>query len=165
MNTLWLFEQGWRCENCRRPGADVDASLLHPVRYGDNSLRKVRGLNSLLLIVMLLFFGISWVLLRRFSTGLMVSGCVLTSPSICPSRTSTVPSSASDPTCWQMHRLLRTLGSKRTVQPTRALLPHRPTAALSHPVEAALSATELTALSLSDMFSKRCFSTRCPAAW
>lgn len=33
--------QGWRCENCRRPGADVDDSLVQPVRYTNDKLRKL----------------------------------------------------------------------------------------------------------------------------
>lgn len=33
--------QGWRCENCRKPGPDIDASPLQPVTYKDDRLHKL----------------------------------------------------------------------------------------------------------------------------
>ncbi|XP_056873860.1 fibronectin 1b isoform X2 [Takifugu flavidus] len=39
--TCFGRQQGMKCENCRRPGASVDASLLQPIRYGD----KLHKLN------------------------------------------------------------------------------------------------------------------------
>lgn len=52
-SNVWLLyfcfqTQGWRCENCKRPGStDVNADVLHPVpsdafdRYRENALRKL----------------------------------------------------------------------------------------------------------------------------
>ncbi len=46
-----LSLQGWRCENCRRPGAEVDVDLIQPPvrsdaydRYRENALRKLVSL-------------------------------------------------------------------------------------------------------------------------
>lgn len=45
---IFVSKQGWRCENCKRPGStDVNADVLHPVpsdafdRYRENALRKL----------------------------------------------------------------------------------------------------------------------------
>lgn len=45
---IFVSKQGWRCENCKRPGStEVNADVLHPVpsdafdRYRENALRKM----------------------------------------------------------------------------------------------------------------------------
>lgn len=51
-----LSPQGWRCENCRRPGTEVNVDLIQPPvhtdvydRYRENALRKLVGLTESLL--------------------------------------------------------------------------------------------------------------------
>uniref|UniRef100_A0A3P9I753 Fibronectin n=1 Tax=Oryzias latipes TaxID=8090 RepID=A0A3P9I753_ORYLA len=50
--TCFGGQQGWRCENCRRPGGEVDAIPLQPVRHGDNALLKVSGPLLILIIIL-----------------------------------------------------------------------------------------------------------------
>lgn len=38
---LCTWCQGWRCENCKKPGAEINTHLLKPVRYGDGIARVV----------------------------------------------------------------------------------------------------------------------------
>lgn len=33
--------QGWRCENCKKPGTEINTQLLKPVRYGDGIAKVV----------------------------------------------------------------------------------------------------------------------------
>lgn len=33
--------QGWRCENCKKPGTEINTQLLKPVRYGDGISKVV----------------------------------------------------------------------------------------------------------------------------
>ncbi|TSK17743.1 Fibronectin [Bagarius yarrelli] len=33
--TCYGGQQGWRCENCKKPGTEINTQMLRPVRYGD----------------------------------------------------------------------------------------------------------------------------------
>ncbi|XP_053333185.1 fibronectin 1b isoform X2 [Clarias gariepinus] len=37
--TCYGGQQGWRCENCKKPGTEINTQLLRPVRYGDGTAR------------------------------------------------------------------------------------------------------------------------------
>ncbi|KAG7315630.1 hypothetical protein KOW79_020496 [Hemibagrus wyckioides] len=37
--TCYGGQQGWRCENCKKPGTEINTHLLKPVRYGDGIAR------------------------------------------------------------------------------------------------------------------------------
>ncbi|XP_046693129.1 fibronectin 1b isoform X2 [Silurus meridionalis] len=37
--TCYGGQQGWRCDNCKKPGSEINTHLLKPVRYGDGTAR------------------------------------------------------------------------------------------------------------------------------
>lgn len=56
--------QGWRCENCRRPGADVEDTMLHTMRYTNDKLRKLvsrkyLNFSSNLTVLVIITFGLN----------------------------------------------------------------------------------------------------------
>ncbi|XP_016094850.1 fibronectin-like [Sinocyclocheilus grahami] len=40
--TCYGGQQGWRCENCRRPGAEISSDLLKPVRLNTGQRMNIQ---------------------------------------------------------------------------------------------------------------------------